>query len=72
MDHGMAPPRNNPLTRQAVLETYATWLKAHGLPRSPFAGGAFAREVTNAGRERFDGLSEEDVCEIVGGEPPKR
>lgn len=67
----MAPRRNTPLTRQAVLEAYAAWLKARGLARSPITGGAFAREVTNAGRERFDGLSEEDVCVIVGGDQRK-
>lgn len=60
--------RSNALTRQGVLEAYAAWLKMHHLVRSPSVGSTFASQVTNAGRARFDGLSEEEVCTFVGGE----
>lgn len=51
---------------QAVREHYRKWLEATVRQRSDFNGVLFARRVTNLGRDRFMGMTELEICKVIG------
>lgn len=56
----------DPTPQQAVDAHYREWLEATLRERSNFNGVLFARQVTNLGRDLFEGMTEEDICQAIG------
>ena len=52
--------------QQAIHAHYSEWLAATGRERSNFNGVLFARQVTNLGRDLFEGMPEDAICKVIG------
>lgn len=63
----MAGPQDE-MTQQSIHSHYSEWLEANSLERSGFNGGLFAFRITGFGQAKFEGLSEDEICSIVGGD----
>ena len=64
----MTGRRKDPTPQQAVHAHYSEWLEATGRERSNFSGVLFARQVTELGRVRFQGMTEKEICQVIGCE----
>lgn len=62
----MTDPHENPTARQAVDAHYREWLKATGREHSNFTGVLFARQVTNMGSDLLEGMTEDEICNVIG------
>ena len=60
--------RKDPTPQQAIHAHYSQWLGENVLERSAFNGGMFAFMVTSFGKARFEGLTEVEICSIIGGD----
>ena len=65
----MAALRDESTPQQAVRESYSEWLNATGRERCNFCGLLFARQVTNLGLDRCEGLTEDEVCKVIDCNP---
>lgn len=65
----MAALRDDSTPQQTIRETYSEWLEATGRVRCNFCGVLFARQVTNQGQERCEGLTEDEVCKVIDCSP---
>jgi len=59
----------SPVTKKFILDAYAAWLSEEAKERNGMSGAIFAMRMTAAGAKRYEGLNEQDLCVLVGGDP---
>lgn len=62
----MESQRKDSTPQQVIHAHYSKWLEATARERSYASGVFFAREVTNLGKDTFEGFSEGDICRVIG------
>lgn len=54
------------MPHQAIHANYSEWLEATARERSNYSGVLFARQITNMGRDLFEGMTEDELCKTIG------
>ena len=63
----MARLKLDPIRARNLSNDYAKWLLQEKRERTPASGKLFAKRNTTGGR-RFHGVTEAQICTIIGGD----